>query len=95
MGRQQEQSCCLRLRRSWIHPLTVLNTHPPPRVAHPQMLADLPPLGTALPVVVPQPHGSPPIALPAVGEWVKLKMVGLQLHEVSDGWTGLKTPLPW
>jgi hypothetical protein len=50
-----------------------------------QVLPDLPPLGTALPVVVPQPRGQPRRPLPAVGDWVKLKVVGQQLHEVRGG----------
>lgn len=47
-----------------------------------QVAEDLPALGTALPVLVPQLRGQPARPLPAVGDWIKLKVVGMQLHEV-------------
>ena len=57
-----------------------------------QVLSQLPPMGTALPVVVPQPRNQPPFQLPPLGAWVKLKVVGVQLHEVrsSGGAVALK-----
>ena len=44
------------------------------------VVADLPVLGTALPIVVTQPshaerQGKGPLQLPSVGEWVKLRNV--------------------
>ena len=44
------------------------------------MVADLPVLGTALPIVVTQPSqaerlGKGPLLLPSVGDWVKLRNV--------------------
>jgi hypothetical protein len=39
-------------------------------------------VGTAIPLLVPQLPGQPPRELPVAGDWVKLKVVGMQLHEV-------------
>lgn len=48
-----------------------------------QVIDELPPLGTALPVVIPKARN--PGVLPKAGEWVKVKVAGLQLHEVREG----------
>jgi hypothetical protein len=40
-------------------------------------------MGTALPVVMPRLQGAPDRPLPRVGDWIKVKVVGMQLHEVG------------
>lgn len=50
----------------------------PPAV---RVAPDLPPYGTAVPVVVPAARGHAARALPEPGSWVKLKLAGVQLHE--------------
>ena len=58
------------------------------------VVPDLPPLGTALPVVVLRKRGQEARSLPRAGDWVKLKVVGMQLHEVipaaSPLWFGMR-----
>lgn len=46
-----------------------------------QVLQDLPPLGTALPVVM-APGAVPSTGLPQVGDWVKIKVVGVAAVQV-------------
>jgi len=53
----------------------------PTHLTHEQVAVDLPPMGTALPLLIPQQHGTAARPLPSVGDWVKLKVVGVQLHE--------------
>lgn len=50
------------------------------------VMGDLPPFGSAVPVVVTAPSsGEQPRQLPTAGDWVKLKAVGPALHEVRAG----------
>jgi hypothetical protein len=46
-----------------------------------QVLQPLPPLGTALPVVI-DSAAMPLTGLPEVGQWIKLRVVGLRLVQV-------------
>lgn len=46
-----------------------------------QVLQDLPPIGTALPVVI-DPGAVPSTGLPQVGDWVKIKVVGVAAVQV-------------
>lgn len=46
-----------------------------------QVLQDLPPIGTALPVVM-HPGAVPSTGLPQVGDWVKIKVVGVAAVQV-------------
>jgi hypothetical protein len=48
---------------------------------HLQVLQDLPPIGTALPVVM-DPGAVPSTGLPQVGDWVKIKVVGVAAVQV-------------
>lgn len=47
-----------------------------------QVLHDLPRIGTALPVVM-DPAAVPRTGLPEVGDWVKIKVVGVTAVQVS------------
>jgi hypothetical protein len=46
-----------------------------------QVLQELPPIGTALPVVM-DPAAVPSLGLPQVGDWVKVKVVGVAAVQV-------------
>jgi hypothetical protein len=46
-----------------------------------QVLQELPPIGTALPVVM-DPAAVPSTGLPQVGDWVKIKVVGVAAVQV-------------
>lgn len=54
------------------------------------VVPELPPLGSAVPVVM-EAGNVPRGGLPAVGSWIKLKVVGLLAVQVSRG-KGGKTP---
>lgn len=47
-----------------------------------QVLQDLPPIGTALPVIM-DPAAVPSTGLPQVGDWVKIKVVGVAAVQVG------------
>jgi hypothetical protein len=47
-----------------------------------QVLQDLPRIGTALPVIM-DPAAVPRTGLPQVGDWVKIKVVGVAAVQVS------------
>jgi hypothetical protein len=57
-----------------------LPLHPTPGV---EVVAELPPLGSAVPVIMEAGH-APRGGLPAVGSWVKLKVVGLLAVQVIE-----------
>lgn len=47
-----------------------------------ELVEELPAMGTAVPVIMSSSH-RPAANLPAVGSWIKLKVVGQQVVEVS------------
>lgn len=81
-------TCSLRMLPSEYKGTQLRPAHPQrhvmPLVSEPpglQVLLELPTIGTALPVVM-DPAAVPKTGLPAVGDWVKVKVVGVAAVQV-------------